>query len=204
VPRTGDWYRFEKSRNAVGQGQASSAQMEDLQVSAILWQMIIRRLAPTDAPEFRRLRLKALKESATGFGSSYSEEAKRPLASFKKLLTADDDNWVYGGFRGESLIGVLRLVREKGKKERHKASIYGMYVDPSERRKGTGRTLLATAIGTAKKLKGLRQIRIGVVTSNAAAIALYERAGFVEYGKEENALLISGKFHSEFLMVKKL
>jgi ribosomal protein S18 acetylase RimI-like enzyme len=146
----------------------------------------------------------ALKESPTAFGSSYSEEVKRPLASFKERLAVVDDNWVFGSLRGNNLIGVLRLVREKGKKERHKASIYGMYVAPSERGRGIARKLLAAAVGTAKKIRGLRQIRIEVVTSNAAAIALYERAGFVKYGEEEEALLISGKFYSEFLMVKKL
>ena len=166
--------------------------------------MLIRRLSPADASEFRRLRLKALKESRTAFGSSYSEEIKQPLVSFRKRLEVSADNWVFGSLKGKNLIGVLRLVREEGKKERHKASIYGMYVAPSERRRGIARKLLEKAMETAKKLKGIRQIRIAVVTSNTAAIALYEKAGFAEYGKEEESLLISGGFYSESLMVKKL
>jgi ribosomal protein S18 acetylase RimI-like enzyme len=166
--------------------------------------MIVRRLTPADAPEFRRLRLKALRESPTAFGSSYAEEARRPLAAFKTRLEARADNWVFGSLHGQRLIGVLRLVREQGKKERHKATIYGLYVAPSERRRGIARKLLAEAIATARTLKGLRQIRIGVVTSNAAARTLYVKAGFVEYGKEEDALFVAGRFHAESLMVKKL
>ena len=166
--------------------------------------MIVRRLTPADAPEFRRLRLKALRESPTAFGSTYAEEARRPLAAFKTRLEARADNWVFGSLHGQQLIGVLRLVREQGKKERHKATIYGLYVAPSERRRGIARKLLAEAIATARKLKGLRQIRIGVVTSNAAARALYVKAGFVEYGKEEDALFVAGRFHTESLMVKRL
>lgn len=165
---------------------------------------VIRRLSPADAPAFRRLRLQTLRESPTAFGSSYGAEAKRPLATFKKILTVTADNWVFGSLQGAQLIGALRLVREQGKKERHKASIYGIYVAPSARRRGVARKLLEKALATGRALEGLRQIRIGVVTSNAAARALYVKAGFVQYGKEEEALFVAGRFHAESLMVKKL
>lgn len=166
--------------------------------------MIIRRLSPADAPAFRRLRLQALRESPTAFGSSYGEEARRPLAAFQKRLERRADNWVFGSLQGEQLLGVVRLVREPGRKERHKATIYGLYVAPSARRRGIARRLLTRAIATAGRLEGLRQIRIGVVTANAAATGLYVKAGFVEYGREADALLVAGRFHAESLMVKKL
>jgi ribosomal protein S18 acetylase RimI-like enzyme len=165
---------------------------------------VIRRLSPADVPAFRRLRLQALRESPTAFGSSYGQESRRPLAAFKKLLAVTPDNWAFGSLQGAQLIGVLRLVREQAKKERHKATIYGVYVAPSARRSGIARELLAKALATGRALKGLRQIRIGVVTSNAAATALYVKAGFLEYGKEEEALFVAGRFHAESLMVKKL
>ena len=149
--------------------------------------MIIRRLSPADAPAFRHLRLQALQESPTAFGSSYGEEARQPLAAFQKRLERRADNWVFGSLQGEQLLGVVRLVREQGRKERHKATLYGLYVAP-----------------TARKFKGLRQIRVGVVTSNAAASALYVKAGFVAYGQEDDALWVAGRFHAESLLVKKL
>ena len=166
--------------------------------------MPIRRLRPADALAFRRFRLDALKESPTAFGSSHSEEAKRPVSAFRQRLERRPDNWVFGSLEGKNLIGVIRLAREENKTERHKASIYGLYVAPSERRRGIARKLLERAIATAMKLKGVRRIRIAVVTSNTAAIALYKEAGFGEYGREEESLLISGKFYSEFLLDKKL
>jgi ribosomal protein S18 acetylase RimI-like enzyme len=166
--------------------------------------MLIRRLRPTDAPEYRRLRLLALKESPTAFGSSYSDEIKRPLSHTKSRLAISSDNWVFGAFHNRQLIGVVRLVRGEGRKERHKASIFSMYVAPRNRRKGVANGLMEVAIRRAKKLKGIRVIQLTVVTANASAMALYEKAGFVEYGREQEALFVAGKFYSEALLAQKL
>lgn len=167
-------------------------------------QLPIRRLGPSDAQAFRRLRLEALRESPTAFGSSYGEEARRPLSSFRKRLERRPGQWVFGRVDRRTLVGVIRLTREENKTERHKASIHGLYVASTQRRRGIARQLLEKAIETAAKLKGIRQIRLAVVTSNGAAIALYRRAGFEAYGKEDEALLISGQFYTELLMVKRL
>jgi ribosomal protein S18 acetylase RimI-like enzyme len=161
-------------------------------------------LGLADAREFRRLRLIALQESPAAFGSSYREEARRPVAAFRKLLERRANNWVFGSLHGEQLQGVVRLVRERGRKERHKANLYGLYVAPAARRQGIARRLLDQALATAGKQDSLRQIRVAVVASNAAARALYAKAGFVEYGREADALLVAGRFHAELLLVKRL
>jgi len=88
-------------------------------------------------------------------------------------------------------------------KERHKATIYGMYVAPRQRRQGVGRRLLERAIKQARRLK-VRQLRLAVTTENRAAIALYQKAGFVEYGVEKNALRIGNRFYSETWMALEL
>ena len=120
------------------------------------------------------------------------------------MLERRADSWVFGSLQGEQLQGVVRLVREPGHKERHKANLYGLYVAPAARRHGIARRLIDLALATAGKQDGLRQIRVAVVASNAAARALYAKAGFVEYGREPDALLVTGRFHAELLLVKKL
>ncbi len=166
--------------------------------------MIIRRLGPADVRAFRRVRLLGFKESPTVFGSSYGDAAKRPLSHSRELIKKTSFNRVFGGFENGALIGIVGLVRNEGRKERHKASILGMYVVPSCRQKGIARMLLDAAIARAKKMKGLRLLQLGVVTSNTAARGLYEKAGFVEYACEKEALLVSKRFYSESLMVKRL
>jgi ribosomal protein S18 acetylase RimI-like enzyme len=163
--------------------------------------MIIKRLSSADATAYRRLRLRGLRESPAAFGSSYSEEVKRPLKAFAARLEPSADRWVFGAFVGGRLIGVVTLIREEKKKERHKASIYGMYVDPKVRQQGIGAQLIARVMATARRMRGLKQIRLGVVESNRPARRLYENAGFEVYGRERDALLVAGRFHAELLLV---
>jgi len=163
--------------------------------------MIIKRLSPADATAYRRLRLRGLRESPAAFGSSYGEEAKRPLKAFAARLESSADRWVFGAFVGGRLIGVVTLIREEKKKERHKASIYGMFVDPKVRQQGIGAQLITRVMATARRMRGLKQIRLGVVESNRPARRLYENAGFEVYGREKDALLVAGRFHAELLLV---
>lgn len=166
--------------------------------------MIIKRLSPEDAVAYRRLRLRGLRASSTAFGSSYAEEARFPLKKFSARLGNSTTNWVFGAFEGDRLVGVVSLVRESRPKEKHKASIYGMYVDRKVRRKGIGRQLLNRVLETARQLPGLRQARLAVVEVNQPALRLYESAGFEIYGREEAALCVSGKFYSELFLAHRL
>jgi RimJ/RimL family protein N-acetyltransferase len=166
--------------------------------------MIIRRLSPADAAAYRRLRLRGLRSNPEAFGSSYGEEAKRPVKAFARRLERTRATWTFGAFEGRRLVGVLSLIRAERRKERHKAEIVGMYVDPAVRRKGIGRALLRRAVETAHTLAGLRRVRIAVVEANRPALGLYESAGFRVYAREEDALLVRGRLYSMLFLVRTL
>ena len=159
--------------------------------------MIIRRLSPPDAAAYRRLRLHGLRVSPTAFGSSYAEESKRPLETFVARLEQADAKWVFAAFENERLVGVVTLIRGDRKKEKHKASIFGMYVDRKMRSKGIGRLLMARVIEAARQMSGLKQIRLAVVEANRPALCLYESFGFKIYGREADAPFVAGKFYSQ-------
>ena len=157
--------------------------------------MNIRVLIPDDAEPFQRLRLQALQESPTAFGSSYSEEKDRPLQKVAQRL-ASEESHVFGAFVGDGqLVGVTGLYREQRKKSHHKALIFGMYVAPEFREQGIGRALLEAALSRAEDLVGLRRVNLTVMASNEAARSLYESCGFEAFGMEREAFKIKGDYY---------
>lgn len=163
--------------------------------------MTLRRLTPDDVASYRRLRLRGLQEAPSAFGSSYQEEVERPMDMFVRRLEPADDSRVFGVFDGERLVGTVTLLRDAQRKMRHKAAIYGLYVDRSARGMGWGRALMTEAIEAGRRMRGVRQIRLAVTATNRAALQLYRSLGFEVYGEERNALFVGGRFYSELLLV---
>jgi ribosomal protein S18 acetylase RimI-like enzyme len=164
----------------------------------------VRVLTPTDAADFRQLRLQGLEECPTAFGASWADEEKKPLAFFQQRLESTADRWVLGAFADERLIGIVGFVRDGGEKSRHKGFVWGMYVDPAHRRHGVGFSLLTELIARASAMEGLVRIRLSVVTTNTSALQLYERLGFERYGEEPQALCIEGTFHAEYHLSREI
>ncbi len=166
--------------------------------------MIFRRLAPSDPAAYRHVRLRGLRHSPAAFGSSFREEAKWPLKTFARRLEQTGDHWTFGAFAGRRLVGLLSVVRNERLKERHKAEIVGMYVDPEMRRQGIGHGLLGLALATARQLRGVRQVRLAVVGANRPARQLYECMGFKVYGREKDALRVGGRFYTMLYLDRRL
>jgi ribosomal protein S18 acetylase RimI-like enzyme len=161
----------------------------------------IRPLTEADAVAYREVRLRGLREDPDAFGSSYADEAARPLevaiARFRARLSAPD-SFFLGAFdaRG-TLLGVVGFTREAGEKERHKATITGMYVVPEARGRGVGRALLDETLTRSRRLPGLAQVQLSVVTRKVAARALYASFGFAPWGLERQALKLGEEFLDE-------
>ena len=164
--------------------------------------MLVRRLVLQDAPEYRELRLAALRESPASFGSSYEEECERPLVEFAALVGDTGERAFFGAFSGALLVGSVGVGRETSLKERHKGFIRGMYVVPTARGQGIGQALLACALDFAATLPNLQQVTLAVNANNRPAIRLYSAAGFQQYGLEPMALYVGGIYHDEIHMVK--
>ncbi len=162
--------------------------------------MNIRRLTPADALIFQSLRLRALRESPTAFGSSYVEEKDFPISVIEERLAVKTDCGVFGAFEKDELIGIVALGRETKHKLAHKALIWGMYISPQNRGQGAGRALLQEALSLARSIEGIRQINLCVNATNMGAIRLYESLGFEAFGREPAAMLIDGKPHDEIHM----
>ena len=166
-----------------------------------LIRMIYRILIPTDAAEFQAIRLRGLQECPEAFASSYEEEVDTPLSTIELRLTPKEQAAVFGAFDGDRLIAIVGLARETFIKFAHKGFIWGMYVAPESRQRGCGAGILRFACAHAIDTMKVRQVNLGVNTKNSAALKLYQKLGFEQFGLERDFLFYDGVFHDEYQMV---
>lgn len=156
-------------------------------------QPVIRVLSKTDAGEFWQLRLRALREEPESFAMAFEE------ARMVGTLDSSGDSFVLGAF-SPALSGMVGFFRRQGIKNRHKGTVWGMYVAPEVRGQGFARSLMSALISRAEALPDLEQLVLEVVTTNEAARRLYSSLGFVSYGLERRALRIGDRYLDEELL----
>lgn len=142
--------------------------------------VLVRRLTPDDLQLLRDLRLDALREAPTAFGSTYAREATFSDEEWHRRLTnpnaaqlvCEDDLGPAG------LVAVIADLEEAGV-----AQLVGMWVKPEVRGTGAAGSLVRAAIEAATALAGTKLIRLHVLEENLPARRLYERHGFVATGR---------------------
>lgn len=166
--------------------------------------MHFRRLVAEDVVAYRALRLEALRESPSSFGSAYEDEEPRTLSEWVTFLAGSEERVFFGALGDEGLVASVGIERESGRKERHRAFVRGMYVQPSHRGSGLGRRLLSIAMSHAAGWEGLEQVTLAVTSSNEAALSLYLSEGFTEYGVAPRVLHVDSTYYDESLLVRHL
>ena len=87
-----------------------------------------------------------------------------------------------GAFLDDRLVGVSNFRQaHPGDRARHRACV-GISILKSHWGKGIGMAMMRTMIEAAKTT-ALEQLELDVVSANEAAVRLYKRCGFVEYGR---------------------
>jgi ribosomal protein S18 acetylase RimI-like enzyme len=102
---------------------------------------------------------------------------------------------------GGELAGVVGLAREPRAKNRHKATVFGMYVAPEFGRRGIGRALVRHVVAAAHRESGLEQLVLTVTQTNDTARGLYESEGFRSFGIEPRAIRVDGRYYDKNHMV---
>lgn len=151
--------------------------------------MLVRSLTPADATLYRSLRLRALREHPDAFTSSWEDERERPLEAAAARL---GQHAFWGAYRGSELYGIVGLERESRAKNRHKATVVGMYVAPEAAGQRVGRALMEALLAHAREA-GVQSLVLTVTDGNAAAIRLYESVGFRSFGIEPDAIRVEGR-----------
>jgi ribosomal protein S18 acetylase RimI-like enzyme len=163
--------------------------------------MLIRRLTEDDLEALWMLRLRALTDNPESFGSTYKETIAQGNTWMLQRLRQEGEGTFYLGAFEESLIGMVRFLREEGAKDRHKGSVTSLYVLPQGRGQGIGKVLMQELIARAKRLAGLEQLHLAVVTTAVVACNLYRSLGFETYGTAPRFLKMGEQYWDEDLMV---
>src|SRR5689334_16958559 len=126
-------------------------------------------------PLVRDIRLRALADAPTAFGSNYEREA-----------AFTDDVWIdrVGAAANATFIcvhngeacGIVTLIRDHDD-----GLLVGMWVAPAVRGDGAGDSLIVALLAWADA-QGIETVRLNVVETNTAAQRLYARHGFRRVG----------------------
>jgi ribosomal protein S18 acetylase RimI-like enzyme len=143
------------------------------------------------------LRLHGLRIAPEAFGSSYEEEVDRSIEEVRRRLEAWP-NAVFGAFIEGKLVGVAGFAVNTALKERHKGSLWGVFVDPEWRGHDLGKRLTQAVIDHARlHVDTLNAI---VTAANVSARTLYLGLGFTVYGFEKDSLRVDGQSYDDELL----
>jgi ribosomal protein S18 acetylase RimI-like enzyme len=141
-------------------------------------------------PAFKAIRLRALQETSSAFGSTYARESQM-----------SDEEWRNSAERwsGESGIGFLAFDKtgafDEGaacgiagaflkRNDRSRAQLISMWTAPMHRQRGVGR-MLVNEVALWAQGRGVAVLQLMVTSSNEAAMVFYERLGFKRTGRTE-------------------
>jgi ribosomal protein S18 acetylase RimI-like enzyme len=147
---------------------------------------LIRPLEERDLGAWAELRRRALAEEPLAFAAS-------PETDVVVQIGKAPDWMLFGAFAGETLVGSVGMIRSRHPKAAHKMHVWGMYVLPTHRRRGLAARLLDAAIAHARSTPGVEWLQLGVTDDAAEAKRVYEKAGFVVWGYEPDALRFEGR-----------
>lgn len=139
----------------------------------------IRRIRADEGLRLREIRLRALAEAPTAFGSTLAETEQVPDAAWHERAAAAASSEERSLFVAEAdgrwlalAGGVIDDETPPGEVE-----LVSMWVDPAARGLGLGRRLVE-AVAQWARAGGATRLRLWVTQGNAPAIVLYERCGF--------------------------
>jgi ribosomal protein S18 acetylase RimI-like enzyme len=144
----------------------------------------IRSITPQDAMLFKAVRLGALQDTPSAFGSTYAEESQLSDAQWLNRAT----NWS-GEFRvmllamdGNEVCGIAGSYVDPNDATR--AQLISMWTAPTHRQRGIGRLLISEVLAWARQ-RDVRTLQLMVTSSNETAIRFYEGLGFTRTGRTE-------------------
>ena len=155
-----------------------------------------------DLQGFKNLRLEALQQDPSAFGSSYAKEVSRTDEEWKAWLEKS---------LGEQSQELLLLAKDGGKyvgmigsapKDEKRWKIKAVYVTPEYRGKGVSKKLLQQVLRRIDANKNIEEIELSVNTNATAAVNLYKQFGFEIQGTIQDYTFGDGKQYDKYEMLR--
>jgi len=169
---------------------------------------MIRQLEPRDTDAVFALRRAALADRPLAFGAAPETDHFATREAVEAYLNDAPERVLFGAFlpdaNGEgALVGMAGLGLTRHSKRRHRASVWGMFVDPAARGRGFGRALVEALADFARSVD-VEHIDLSVTGAAAEAERLYRSAGFVEYGRLTDSLRVGAERADEVFLTRAL
>jgi ribosomal protein S18 acetylase RimI-like enzyme len=144
----------------------------------------LERITPGNTLVFKMIRLRALQNDPTAFGSTYAKESQLSDAEWlKRSRRWSGEGFIaYLAFDKENVCGLVACYIDE--QDCQQAHVISMWVDPGYRRAGVGTTLIGGLKAWAFD-RHLRELVLMVTHVNTDAIGFYERLGFRKTGRAE-------------------
>ena len=146
--------------------------------------IVLESITVQNADVFKEVRLRALRDTPSAFGSTYERESQFP-----------EEEWIARAARwnGERGIGFLAMDGHNAcgiagsfliPEDPARALLLSMWTAPTHRRQGVGRMLVDEVIRWARS-RGANILLLMVTSVNESAMQFYERLGFRRTGRTE-------------------
>jgi len=144
--------------------------------------VLVRAVNVEEWRVLRDIRLAALRDAPTAFGSSYAEEVTRSEERWR--------DWAAGGSLFFAYLPEVSTAEPTGLaggyvKGPGRAQLVSMWVHPKARGRGVGEALIARVTEWASGQAGITSLNLWVTESNKPARRLYERCGFALTGERQ-------------------
>ncbi|MEQ8840947.1 MAG: GNAT family N-acetyltransferase [Acidimicrobiales bacterium] len=136
-----------------------------------------RRVRPDEGALLREVRLGALADEPTAFGSTHAAEAELPSRRWDEWAverSEGPDHATFFATDGRDVVGLVGGHRT----DDATIELVSMWTDASARGRGVGAALVGAVVAWA----GDARVELWVTQGNDAAVRLYERCGFVTTG----------------------
>ena len=129
---------------------------------------IVRRVRPDEGLRLRALRLRALADAPSAFGSTLAREEAFPDDVWQERATsgaAGEDRVTYVAEDGDRWVGMATGLMEAG----HRLDLVGMFVDSAARGRRLGAALVQAVAAWARE-RGAASLHLWVTTTNEPAL----------------------------------